>query len=142
VFPVNELDGTRHRAAGHPGPTLNSDEIDALVAFLETLTDDRVVFQRAPFDHPQLFVPNGHPGNSNSTTDADGDGLADDVLVEIPAIGAVVAIRFRASSKGFSGRPPDRIILSPAQPSRSAKAARPRQPLAACIPFRSVNADR
>ena len=60
----------------------------ALVAFLETLTDDRVVFQRAPFDHPQLFVPNGHPGNSNSTTDANGDGLADDVLVEIPAIGA------------------------------------------------------
>jgi hypothetical protein len=75
------------RWASRP-PTLNSDEIDALVAFLETLTDDRVVFQRAPFDHPQLFVPNGHPGNSNSTIDADNDGLADDLLVEIPAIGA------------------------------------------------------
>jgi cytochrome c peroxidase len=88
VFPVHELDGTVIEPLGVPAPTLNSDEIDALVAFLETLTDDRVVFQRAPFDHPQLFVPNGHPGNSNSTIDADGDGLADDVLVEIPAVGA------------------------------------------------------
>jgi hypothetical protein len=87
VFPVNELDGTVIEPLGVPAP-LSSDEIDALVAFLETLTDDRVVFQRAPFDHPQLFVPNGHPGNSNSTTDANGDGLADDVLIEIPAIGA------------------------------------------------------
>ena len=86
--PINELDGTVIEPLGVPSPTLNSDEIDALVAFLETLTDDRVVFQRAPFDHPQLFVPNGHPGNSNSTTDADGDGLADDVMVEIPAVGA------------------------------------------------------
>jgi cytochrome c peroxidase len=88
VFPVHQLDGTAIEPLGVPAPTLNSDEIDALVAFLETLTDDRVVFQRAPFDHPQLFVPNGHPGNSNSTIDADGDGLADDVLVEIPAVGA------------------------------------------------------
>jgi cytochrome c peroxidase len=88
VFPVNELNGTVIEPLGIPAPTLSSDEIDALVAYLETLTDDRVVFQRAPFDHPQLFVPNGHPGNSNSTTDANGDGLADDVLVEIPAIGA------------------------------------------------------
>jgi cytochrome c peroxidase len=88
VFPVNELNGTVIEPLGIPAPALSSDEIDALVAYLETLTDDRVVFQRAPFDHPQLFVPNGHPGNSNSTTDANGDGLADDVLVEIPAIGA------------------------------------------------------
>jgi len=87
VFPVNQLDGTAIEPLGLPA-TLSSDEIDALVAFLETLTDDRVVFQRAPFDHPQLFVPNGHPGNSNSTTDANGDRLADDVMVEIPAVGA------------------------------------------------------
>jgi hypothetical protein len=32
-----------------------------LVAFLEALTDERVRSRRAPFDHPQLFVPNGHP---------------------------------------------------------------------------------
>jgi len=59
----------------------------ALVAFLKSLTDDRVRFQRAPFDHPQLFVPNGHPGDQTSVTD-DGTGKATDHLLEIPAVGA------------------------------------------------------
>jgi cytochrome c peroxidase len=31
----------------------------SLVAFLLSTTDDRVRFQRAPFDHPSLAVPNG-----------------------------------------------------------------------------------
>ncbi len=66
---------------------LTPQEIDDLVAFLSTaLTDDRVVQQKAPFDHPQLFVPNGHktlfglpiPGPR---------GVADELL-EIPAVGA------------------------------------------------------
>jgi len=35
-------------------------EIDALVAFLKSLTDDRVAFKQAPFDHPSIIVPNGH----------------------------------------------------------------------------------
>ena len=30
-----------------------------LVAFLKSLTDERVRFAKAPFDHPQLLVPNG-----------------------------------------------------------------------------------
>jgi cytochrome c peroxidase len=85
VFP-EELDGTDIEPLGIP--SLTSDEIDALVAFLETLTDERVLYQRAPFDHPQIFVPNGHPGDSSSTIDADGNGLADDLMVEIPAVGA------------------------------------------------------
>jgi hypothetical protein len=29
------------------------------VAFLKSLTDDRVRFERAPFDHPELCVPVG-----------------------------------------------------------------------------------
>jgi hypothetical protein len=33
-------------------------------------------------------VPNGHPGGSTATVDADHDGLADDVMVMIPAVGA------------------------------------------------------
>ncbi len=37
---------------------LSDAEKDALVAFMKALTDERVRFQRAPFDHPQLFVPN------------------------------------------------------------------------------------
>jgi len=86
VAPIQELDGTVIEPLGIP--SLAADEIDALVAFLESLTDERVLYQRAPFDHPQIFVPNGHPGNSRSTTDADGDGLADDRIVEIPAVGS------------------------------------------------------
>ncbi|HCF30075.1 MAG TPA: cytochrome C peroxidase, partial [Cyanobacteria bacterium UBA11049] len=34
-----------------------------LVAFLKSLTDERVRLQKAPFDHPSLMVPNGHPGD-------------------------------------------------------------------------------
>jgi cytochrome c peroxidase len=53
--------------------------IEALVAFLANgLTDQRVVFERAPFDHPQLFIPNGSPpGNPEA-----------DVLIELPPVGS------------------------------------------------------
>jgi cytochrome c peroxidase len=37
---------------------LTETEKHALVAFLVALTDDRVRFERAPFDHPSLDVPN------------------------------------------------------------------------------------
>jgi cytochrome c peroxidase len=86
VAPINALDGTVIEPLGVP--SLTPDEIDAIVAFLETLTDERVVYQRAPFDHPQIFIPNGHPGDSNSSQDANGDGLADDTMITIPAVGA------------------------------------------------------
>jgi cytochrome c peroxidase len=86
VAPIQALDGTVIEPLGVP--TLAADEVDAIVAFLETLTDDRVLHRRAPFDHPQIFVPNGHPGNSSWTVDRDDDGLADDRMVAIPAVGA------------------------------------------------------
>ncbi len=55
--------------------------IDALVAFLSRgLTDDRTKFERAPFDHPQLFIPNG--ANRAGTRD---------IMKEIPAVGAAGA---------------------------------------------------
>ena len=59
----------------------------ALVAFLKSLTDERVRFERAPFDHPQIFVPNGHPGDQNQVLN-DGTGKARDALIEVPAVGA------------------------------------------------------
>ena len=51
------------------------------------MTDPRVANESKPFDHPQLFVPHGHPGNEFGVEDSDQDGLADNKLVEIPAIG-------------------------------------------------------
>jgi cytochrome c peroxidase len=50
--------------AGGTGPgirrlNLSPDDRAALTAFLKSLTDDRVRFERAPFDHPELCVPIG-----------------------------------------------------------------------------------
>ncbi len=59
---------------------------EALVAFLQSLTDDRVRYQKAPFDHPQLWVTDGHPGDSTSVTN-DGSGKATDDMKEIVAVG-------------------------------------------------------
>jgi cytochrome c peroxidase len=56
-----------------------------LVEFLKALTDDRVKRAAAPFDHPQLFVPNGHVGNSTSVVQL--NGRAVDTILEIPATG-------------------------------------------------------
>jgi len=39
---------------------LTHSEKEAIIAFLHSLTDQRVKYEQAPFDHPQLFVPNGH----------------------------------------------------------------------------------
>jgi cytochrome c peroxidase len=69
-----------------PPLNLSPEEKQELVAFLKGLTDERVRYQKAPFDHPQLFVPNGHPGNSNYVIN-DGTGKATDSLLEIPAVG-------------------------------------------------------
>lgn len=38
----------------------NAEQRAALVAFLKSLSDDRVRYERAPFDHPELCVPIGH----------------------------------------------------------------------------------
>lgn len=65
---------------------LTNQELDDMVAFLETLTDDRVLKASAPFDHPQLFVPDGAQGNNVSVT-VGPDGSAADALVEVPAVG-------------------------------------------------------
>ena len=54
----------------------------AIVAFLLTLTDDRVRQEAAPFDHPAIEVPDGQ------------DGAGHDLLLSVPAVGA-------------EGRPPE-----------------------------------
>jgi hypothetical protein len=49
-----------------------------LIAFLLALTDERVRLQSAPFDHPQLFVPNGDVPAAIGTDD----------MITIQAVGA------------------------------------------------------
>jgi cytochrome c peroxidase len=48
---------------------LTPDEVDALVKFMEVgLTDPRVAWERAPFDHPSLVIPQGEVGDENSVS--------------------------------------------------------------------------
>jgi cytochrome c peroxidase len=65
---------------------LSEEEKTSLVAFLISLTDERVRYERAPFDHPQLFITNGHPGDQNAVTN-DGTGQATTTVIELPAVG-------------------------------------------------------
>jgi cytochrome c peroxidase len=62
---------------------VNTDDIAAVVRFLKSLTDVRVQCDQAPFDHPSLLVFNGH-----LATDLNRDGKADDILFNLPAVGA------------------------------------------------------
>ena len=85
VAPITQRDGTPIEPLGVANMT--SDEADAVVAWLETLTDERVRIAAAPFDHPQLFVPNGHPGD-HTQIERGKAGFAKDDLLEIPMTGA------------------------------------------------------
>jgi cytochrome c peroxidase len=62
---------------------LTQTQKDALVALLLGMTDERVRFRQAPFDHPQLFVPN----------------LPDGVL---PAVGAAGASPLRTFDQNLA----------------------------------------
>lgn len=57
---------------------LTEGEKNDLVAFLLSLTDERVRFEKAPFDHPSLCLTNGHPGSTTNVTDR-GSGEATDI---------------------------------------------------------------
>jgi cytochrome c peroxidase len=65
---------------------LTASEKASLVAFMKALTDDRVRRHAAPFDHPQLIVTNGHPGDTSSTS-SDSYGRALDSTLLVPAVG-------------------------------------------------------
>lgn len=74
-----------------------------LVDFMLALTDERVRWEQAPFDHPQLLVPNGHEerfsGNPKRTR------VLSDRMLEIPAVGA--------AGRQAQGLPPLRPVLAP-----------------------------
>ncbi|MEW6380918.1 MAG: cytochrome c peroxidase [bacterium] len=90
---------------------LTEQEKEALVAFMLTLTDERVKFQKAPFDHPQLFVSNGQKGDGekvigNSDRYTRLGFMESDIILEIPAVG-----------KNGSSEPIQRFLnLNPFQP--------------------------
>jgi cytochrome c peroxidase len=74
------------------GLGLTLQEKQDLVDFMRNaLTDQRTVTQAAPFDHPQLFLPNGHPAGAQGypvQPDASNPGQATTQYIELPAVGA------------------------------------------------------
>jgi cytochrome c peroxidase len=72
-FPSVDMDPNLERAGFGP-----LDKI-AVVAFLKSLTDERVRNQSAPFDHPSLTVPNGGTVTNGALTEQ---------TITIPATGA------------------------------------------------------
>ena len=70
-------------------------EVADLAAFLKTpLTDPRVAWEQAPFDHPALMLPNGHHLGDGAraaapqSTDPKAAREAPDVVLRVPAVGA------------------------------------------------------
>ena len=67
---------------GHPARQL------ALLAFLRSLTDERVRYYRAPFDHPELVLANGTQGSEVSVLqDLTNPGAGVDATLRLPATG-------------------------------------------------------
>jgi cytochrome c peroxidase len=66
---------------------LSPTDIGNLVAFLKSLTDERVRWEQAPFDHPSLVIPNGEDGDENKVFKQPANGQARDTLLTVPAVG-------------------------------------------------------
>jgi len=67
---------------------LSAEDKASLVAFLKSLTDERVRWEMAPFDHPSLQVPNGHKFDENKVIPDGSTGYAQDEFLNLPAVGA------------------------------------------------------
>ncbi|MEG3960439.1 cytochrome c peroxidase, partial [Microcoleus sp. herbarium2] len=91
---------------------LNKDQKTSLVLFMQSLTDERVAKERAPFDHPQLFITNGHPGDQNAVTD-DGSGQATTTLIELPAVGRYGITNPQPNFLGVTSEPATTTITPP-----------------------------
>ena len=75
---------------------LTTDEKSALVAFLRALTDERVRWEKAPFDHPQILVSDGHAKQPSGAPVEDKPGRAKNRVRDIPAVG-----RFGRAARGL-----------------------------------------
>jgi cytochrome c peroxidase len=96
---IDDLDPIIDVIGGMQGDEAKQEE---LVDFLLALTDERVRWERAPFDHPQLFVPDGHreviEGDPKRTR------KLPDRVREIPAVGS--------AGRGADGLPPVKPFLA------------------------------
>ena len=87
-FPSADVDPSLERAS------FSADDKAAVVAFLKSLTDERVHAQSAPFDHPSLTIPNGMVMI---------DGALMEQTVTIPATGASGGTPLQKFCEGLGG---------------------------------------
>lgn len=82
-------------------PALKNNEADraALIDFMLALTDERVRWERAPFDHPQLLIPNGHQQKIEG--DPRRTRVLADNLIELPAVGRTGRTQAQGPLKPF-----------------------------------------
>ena len=77
--------------------------VPALVAFLKSMTDERVRNQEEPFDHPELFLPNG--------VDRVESGVAIERFLHLPAVGSYgVTSFFFGTVAGSPFRPFEEVL--------------------------------
>lgn len=70
------------------GIDIGGGDVNRITTFMaEALTDSRAVDEQAPFDHPELCVPNGHSGPINGNVPNRPDEATDDLFCT-PAVGA------------------------------------------------------
>jgi hypothetical protein len=62
-------------------------DITDITNFLLTLTDQRVKYERAPFDHPSLAIPNGQKVVNGLLVTKPGTTDAVDNMLNVPAVG-------------------------------------------------------
>jgi cytochrome c peroxidase len=67
---------------------LTPTEISNMLAFLNSLTDERVRWEKAPFDHPSLVVPNGQQGSEVTVNKNSASNQAVDIALQVLSTGA------------------------------------------------------
>ena len=84
-----ELEETKCGTAKSTSQTLkfSKKDVEDLVAFLKSLTDDRVRWEQAPFDHPSLILPHGHVGDETWVKFSKATNQAQQQTYTLPAIG-------------------------------------------------------
>ena len=84
---------------------LTEPQRDNLVAFMLSLTDDRVKFRKAPFDHPSICIPNGHAQDASGkliADSADAQKAANAPFRCLPAVGAAGSTKALVPFLGLS----------------------------------------
>ncbi|MBL0225520.1 MAG: hypothetical protein IPQ16_08100 [Geobacteraceae bacterium] len=90
----------------------------ALVAFMKSMTDERVRNEEAPFDHPELFIPNGDSVNDTDMTHLPATGVLGKIVTvtltsSLPSPQAAgTPITITASGSGGAGSYEYRFYLN------------------------------